>query len=97
MSRIPMVKYKLKHPDLCFVGDEVGSNISMKVDGHVAGRHGKLYSFPVSHIFNYKNKFGSYQLGEKINFNYLLHLKINFKFLLRYRKSFKFPVSLLFD
>ena len=33
-----MVKYKLTHPDLCFVGDEVGGNISMKGDGHAAGR-----------------------------------------------------------
>ena len=33
-----MVKYKLPHPDLCFVGDEVNGNISMKGDGHAAGR-----------------------------------------------------------
>jgi len=32
------VNYKLLHPDQCFVGDEVGGNISMKGDGHVGGR-----------------------------------------------------------
>ena len=32
------VKYRLTHPDRCFVGDEVGGNISMKGDGHAAGK-----------------------------------------------------------
>lgn len=32
------VNYKLLLPDQCFVGDEVGGNISMKGDGHVGGR-----------------------------------------------------------
>ena len=33
-----MVTHKLCHPDRCFVGDEVGGNLSMKGDGHAAGR-----------------------------------------------------------
>ena len=33
-----MVKCKLTCPDQCFVGDEVGGNISMKGDGHAAWR-----------------------------------------------------------
>ena len=32
------MKYRLLHPDRCFVGDEVGGNISMKGDGHVGGK-----------------------------------------------------------
>jgi len=32
-----MVQYRLLHPDRCFVGDEVGGNISMKGDDHVGG------------------------------------------------------------
>ena len=33
-----MVQYRLLQPDRCFVGDEVGGNISMKGDGHVVGK-----------------------------------------------------------
>ncbi len=33
-----MVTHKLFHPDRCFVGDEVGGNLSMKGDGHAAGK-----------------------------------------------------------
>ena len=33
-----MVTHKLKHPDICFVGDEVGGNISMKGDGNAGGK-----------------------------------------------------------
>ena len=40
------VNYKLIHPNQCFVGDEVGGNISMKGDGHVGGR--KLLTAPDS-------------------------------------------------
>ena len=29
---------KLCHPDLCFVGDEVGGNLNMKGDGHCGGQ-----------------------------------------------------------
>ena len=32
------VTHRLCHPELCFVGDEVGGNISMKGDGHVGGQ-----------------------------------------------------------
>ena len=44
------VRYKLLHPDQCFVGDEVGGNISMKGYGHVGGR--KLLSAPESVAYN---------------------------------------------
>lgn len=33
-----MVTHKLCHPDRCFVGDEVGGNLSMKGDGHAGGK-----------------------------------------------------------
>ncbi len=32
------VRYKLLHPDQCFIGNKLGNNISMKGDGHVGGR-----------------------------------------------------------
>ena len=32
------VTHKLCHPELCFVGDEVGGNLSMKGDGHAGGQ-----------------------------------------------------------
>ncbi len=32
-----MEKYRLLHPDRCFIGDEVGGNISIKEDGHAGG------------------------------------------------------------
>lgn len=32
------VTHELCHPDLCFVGDEVGGNLSMKGDGHAGGQ-----------------------------------------------------------
>ena len=32
------VTHKLSHPDYCFVGDEVGGNLSMKGDGHAGGQ-----------------------------------------------------------
>ena len=33
-----MVTHKLCHPDRCFVGDEVGGNLSMRGDGHAGGK-----------------------------------------------------------
>ena len=60
-----------------------------------AGRHGKLYSFSVSHVFNYKNNF-KYYWKNILNFNFLFCLEFNFKILLRHRKRYKFPVSWLF-
>ena len=62
-----------------------------------SGRHGKMYSFPVSHVFNHKNNFRSYYWKSKFNFSFMFHSGINFKFSLRYSKAYKFPVSWLFD
>ena len=73
--------------------DDSMFNSSMFGNNTSPGRHGKMYSFPVSHVFNHKNKFRSYYRKNKFNFSFILHSDIDFKFSLRHRKSYKFPVS----
>lgn len=31
------VTHRIKHPDMCIIGDEVGGNSSQKGDGHISG------------------------------------------------------------
>lgn len=49
-----LTKYELIHPGMCLVVDEVGSNISQRGDGHIAGtkyccEHGTIPNNKVSH------------------------------------------------
>ena len=51
--------HKLSHPELCFVGNEVGGNLLMKGDGHVGGQKflTRLESFPTKSVSIVKKRF----------------------------------------